>query len=1504
MLIRRERPNGTPDPKFLSKHLDDHLEKGPPMTKAPNRLASLLHRLGIAGPALLCAVAGLLAFTTAPALAGEVHVYNSAIGGPGSGAGEFEDPAGVAVNDATGDVYVVDKGNNRIDEFDPSKSASEQFVRAWGWGVGTGLGGFEECTEVLGCKAGVAGAGAGQLDAPEQIAVDNSGSASDPSNGDVYVTNTADNVIDKFSSEGAYLGEIAGTCEQVKEPAPECKGSSFNRFTALYGVGVDSAGALWVSRNGIGKQVVVDSYSDVLVNVLFSTRSSQLDNSSGGPAPGFAVDSEDDLFVAHASIRPVFARLDSSGELLHEPGDPPSPGNLQGEDIGGNQEGDSGNGSKTGVAVDLADDDVYLDMVGNAGQPIAGQNNFDVTDVEELAADGETIEEFGSAQLSDRGGSGVGVNSATGTVYVADDVGGKVWVYTTIPTPNVTTGAASDLQTEGAATLNGKINPDGELKECKFEYFSEKAFAENFKNEVQTVTVAAEGGRYILIFKGEKTEPIGYHAPPGGVRSFLEKLPSIGTGNVEVTGAEGGPYKIEFKEKLAHAKLPALTAESSFAEEPLEPATATVTAAIVTLGGDGYEVAKTAACEEPDATEIGTSDSEVPVHADVSGLTPDSLYKYRLEARNENGETKGKEYRTFVAPARPAITGESVSGVGSSTVTLSAQLNPGGALTSYRVEYGPSEAYGSSTPLVSAGAGLTATPVRVSLSGLAGETLYYARIVADNEVAVAQGLPVTFTTGAAGGASVSALPDDRADELVSYFPLGTDAEAYVPTIDTEFVGEEEHGIHTALPFAVAPDGEAVVYPGDPPPTGGTGNVGEGAGNEYLATRSAQGWEASDIQPAGDSGAGYEAFSSDLSVGILGAKQSVLGGGTGEYNDLYAHAIAGGAGGEYDPFYTGTPPNRPAGEFGGVTPDTLVGGGVGGLGWAGGNAGTGAVPAFSHLLFEANDALPTANVAAAGGAGEDPASQLPFAHEDNLYDSTGGGLYLVNVLPDGATEAGASFGQFPAGSPEDPHGVSNAISGDGSRIFWTALEGPEARSRALYVRENDTSPGAVTVQVDASQDGPESGGGEFWTASSDGSKVFFTDCRKLTADSTAVPTPDCAEHREGADVIPATGSDLYEYEVSAETGQPGRLTDLTVDQNVGETADVQGVLGSGENGEYVYFAADGVLAGANAEGRQPISGQPNLYLSHAGATTFIATLSTEDGVSVPPLASGCNTASDVEGCEGDWQADPGRRTAEVTPAGQGLVFMSNQRLTGYPNDGLEEVFLYEAQAQTLRCVSCNPSGAAPVPVKGKGQIGGFIPTSRSQAGEQPRVISEDGGRVFFDSGEPLVSTDTNGWLDVYEWERDGEGTCTDAHGCTYDLSGGTEPEDSYLLGSDASGDNAFFISRADLAPADYGRDGDVVYDARVDGIVPPVASACEGTGCQGVPPTPPIFATPASGTATGIGNFPAPLPSVVVKKTTKKTVKCKRGFTKKKNKCVKTKTKKKAKKASRDRRTSR
>ena len=49
----------------------------------------------------------------------------------GSGGGEFSSPQGVAVDQSSGDVYVVDAGNFRVEKFDSGGILCLRSVRVW-----------------------------------------------------------------------------------------------------------------------------------------------------------------------------------------------------------------------------------------------------------------------------------------------------------------------------------------------------------------------------------------------------------------------------------------------------------------------------------------------------------------------------------------------------------------------------------------------------------------------------------------------------------------------------------------------------------------------------------------------------------------------------------------------------------------------------------------------------------------------------------------------------------------------------------------------------------------------------------------------------------------------------------------------------------------------------------------------------------------------------------------------------------------------------------------------------------------------------------------------------------------------------------------------------------------------------------------------------------------------------------------------------------------------------
>jgi hypothetical protein len=527
---------------------------------------------------------------------------------------------------------------------------------------------------------------------------------------------------------------------------------------------------------------------------------------------------------------------------------------------------------------------------------------------------------------------------------------------------------------------------------------------------------------------------------------------------------------------------------------------------------------------------------------------------------------------------------------------------------------------------------------------------------------------------------------------------------------------------------------------------------------------------------------------------------------------------------FRPLFTATPPNRPAEEKG----EAYFG--AFGFYFQEYIAYAGASSDLNHVLFEANDDV-------LGGGGkleaeldEDVKREVAEGEDGNeLYDSVAGQLSLVNVLPSGTAAPEATFGA-PQPRYPDFHQMpdfSHVISADGSRIFWTDLK-PGADMEHVYVRER----GEKTVPV-------SEGSARFWTATPDGRYAYYTE-----------------------------GEKLWRFDVESEARE----------EVAGAGAGVQGVIGvneTGEDGAYLYFVANGVLVPnatpgdcSQAEAGQGLGDTCNLYLRHDGVTRLIASLSGADDV----VGRGGN-----EGEIGDWQPGLGNRTAEVTPDGHSLVFESYRSLTGYDSDELSEVFVYDADIGHIFCASCNPSGE-PLSTT-TGAAAAYLPESGNTT-YLPRWISDDGSRAFFDSHESLVPQASNGRQDVYEWERYEPESSTDSctntpgesasenlrkreQGCIYLLSGATSSDNSYFLDASASGNDAFFVTRARLVRQDN-NDNFNLFDARVGGVQPLAPSACSGTGCQGVPPASPIFATPSSVTFNGVGNFAPPSPGPVVK----------------------------------------
>jgi hypothetical protein len=373
----------------------------------------------------------------------------------------------------------------------------------------------------------------------------------------------------------------------------------------------------------------------------------------------------------------------------------------------------------------------------------------------------------------------------------------------------------------------------------------------------------------------------------------------------------------------------------------------------------------------------------------------------------------------------------------------------------------------------------------------------------------------------------------------------------------------------------------------------------------------------------------------------------------------------------------------------------------------------------------------------------------------------------------------------------------------------------AEAGQVYVREN----GERTVEI------PDHSG-QFLTAAADGSKVLLSDGHIY--------------------------SDL-------EAESPVQEADLSAGRG-----GFQGVVGQSEDLSQVYFVDAAVLdEAANAQGVKAQAGLDNLYAWHEGTSVFVATLLSVD---------------DAEGGSpgrGDWAAAPVQRSAEASPNGRWVAFLSQAELTGRGNVGsckrvlnakgenesapgpCSEVFIYDSASGKLTCASCNPSGARPLG-------NSYLPLIWARGWiSQPRYLS-DSGRLLFDSQDSLSLADTNHAVeDVYEYESAGVGSCTRSDGCVSLISGGSGSTDSNFLAMDPSGMDVFFTTRDQLVVSDHDQLIDV-YDAREGGGLVTQSEAppqgCRGEACQQQPSSTQsslVESVPGSLTFAGSGNVSEP-----------------------------------------------
>jgi streptogramin lyase len=249
------------------------------------------------------AEAGVSTAPTAPA-------YVTSFGSAGTGNGQFSRPIDLA-RDAKGNLWVVDEGHGRIEEFGPAGAYLSQFGTE-----GSGQGQLKKPTAIaVGPEGdlwvadtgnrrivefnpqgqylssfGSSGVGKGKFEDPDGIAVD--------AGGDIWVADGSGKLLEEFGPGGNYLQTITGSV-------------GAGRLYDPVGIAVGPEGNIWVADTGANK---VDEFEP---NGTFVTSFGEHGSANGdfSLSGSLAVDAHGDIWVGDA-LGERFEEFDSEGHYL------------------------------------------------------------------------------------------------------------------------------------------------------------------------------------------------------------------------------------------------------------------------------------------------------------------------------------------------------------------------------------------------------------------------------------------------------------------------------------------------------------------------------------------------------------------------------------------------------------------------------------------------------------------------------------------------------------------------------------------------------------------------------------------------------------------------------------------------------------------------------------------------------------------------------------------------------------------------------------------------------------------------------------------------------------------------------------------------------------------------------------------------------------------------------------------------------------------------------------
>jgi streptogramin lyase len=188
--------------------------------------------------------------------------YNTAFATKGSGNGQLSRPLGIA-RDSSGNLWVADADNNRIEKFNSKGEYLSQF--------------------------GSKGSGNGQFDEPVDVAF--------TAAGNLWVTDAGNGRIEEFNPQGEYLQQ-AGIKEGILNQ---------DNLTKPYGVAIDSEGRIWVTDSGGHR---VDQFKETAEgsfgHFVSSYGGGPFENPALNYPAGIAADSKGNMWIADAANNLIY----------------------------------------------------------------------------------------------------------------------------------------------------------------------------------------------------------------------------------------------------------------------------------------------------------------------------------------------------------------------------------------------------------------------------------------------------------------------------------------------------------------------------------------------------------------------------------------------------------------------------------------------------------------------------------------------------------------------------------------------------------------------------------------------------------------------------------------------------------------------------------------------------------------------------------------------------------------------------------------------------------------------------------------------------------------------------------------------------------------------------------------------------------------------------------------------------------------------------------------------